>query len=101
MQDLKKLVSRLLREYADKIDAGTCELSMTEAMDIMRILGHEVMSKAQAYRYLNMSRSRFDALVGEGKLPKGKSRVGFKELVWYRDELDIAIKKYKGNKFSS
>lgn len=87
MQALKKLVIKLLRETADKIDAGTCEISESEAMDIMSVLSHQVMSKEDACIYLNISRSRFDDLVREGKLPKGRKRRGFKELVFYKDEL--------------
>ena len=30
------------------------------------------MSKYEAYSYLNISRAKFDNLVKEGKLPKGK-----------------------------
>lgn len=92
MQALKKLITRLLRETADKIETGTCELSDSEAMDIMSVLSHEVMSKEQACSYLNISRSKFDSLVGEGKLPKGRKRRGFKELVFYKNELDTYIK---------
>lgn len=88
MQALKNIVSKLLREAADKIDTGNCELSESEAMDIMGVLSHQVMSKENACRHLNMSRSKFDELVRGGKLPKGRKRVGFKEKVWYRDELD-------------
>lgn len=81
------MISRLLRETADKIDSGTCELSDSEAMDIMSILSHQVMSKEDACIYLNISRSKFDELVREGRLPKGRKRRGFKELVYYKDEL--------------
>lgn len=91
MQALKRLVSKLLRETADKIDSGTCELSDTEAMDIMSVLSHQVMSKEDACLYLNLSRSRFDDLVREGRLPKGRKRRGFKELCYWKDELDRCI----------
>lgn len=91
MQALKKLITKLLRETADKIDSGNCELSESEAMDIMSVLSHQVMSKEDACIYLNLSRSRFDDLVREKKLPKGKKRRGFKELVFYKDELDRAV----------
>lgn len=93
MQALNKLIVKLLRETADKIDTGNCELSESEAMDIMSVLSHRTMSKEDACIYLNLSRSRFDDLVREGKLPKGKKRRGFKELVWYQDELDRYIKR--------
>lgn len=88
MQALKKIITRLLRETADKIDSGNCELSESEAMDIMSVLSHQVMSKEDACVYMNMSRSKFDSLVSERKLPKGRKKRGFKELCWYRDELD-------------
>lgn len=93
MQALKKFLAKLLRETADKIDSGNCELSETEAMDIMRVVAHESMSKEQACRYLNISSSRFGDLIREKKLPKGRKVTGFKELRWYKDELDSCLKR--------
>ena len=90
MNSLRKSVVRLLRDVADKIDVGTSEISATEAMDIISMLTHEPMSKEKACIFLNLSRSRFDDLVREGKLPEGRKRVGFKEKVWFRDELETA-----------
>lgn len=95
---LKRIIVNLLRDTADKIDAGNSELSESEAMDIMSVLSHRVMSKEDACIYLNMSVSNFDKLIREGKLPRGRKRRGFKELVWYQDELDERIKSSK--KFS-
>jgi predicted DNA-binding transcriptional regulator AlpA len=92
MKALAKLITKLLRETADKIDTGNCELSDSEAMEIMSVLSHQAMSKEDACIYLNLSRSRFDDLVREGRLPKGRKRRGFKELRWYKDELDIFVK---------
>jgi len=89
MSSLKKLIVKLLRETADKIDVGNSELTDSEAMEIMSVLSHQVMSKEDACIYMNMSRSKFDDLVREGKLPKGRKRRGFKELVFYKDELDM------------
>ena len=93
MNPLKKLVAKLLRETADKIDGGTCEMTEGEAMQIMSVLSHQSLSKEQACSYLNLSRSRFDDLVREGSLPRGRKRRGFKELVWYQDELDRSLKR--------
>lgn len=89
---LKENIIRLLRETASKIEAGNSELSEQEAMDIMRVLCHQAMSKAQACRYLNLRRAQFDNLVRAGKLPKGRKVVGYNELRWYRDELDEYIR---------
>ena len=87
MSIIKKTISKLLRKIADKIDSDTCELTEEQAMDIMSVIGHEVLSKDEACSYLNISRSKFDGLIREEKLPKGKKRRGFKELFWYKDEL--------------
>lgn len=86
---------KLLRETADKVASGTCEMTESEAMELMAILSHEAMSKEKACSYLNISRSRFDELVREGKLPKGRRRTGHKELDWYKDELDVCVRKIK------
>jgi predicted DNA-binding transcriptional regulator AlpA len=81
------MIAKLLRETADKIDAGTCELSEQEAVEIMSAISHRVLSKEQACEFLNLQRSRFDDLVREGRIPRGRKRRGFKELIWYEDEL--------------
>lgn len=92
MFNFKKLVVKYLREVIQMIENDDCELSDTEAMDIVKVIAHRPMSKEQACNYLNLSRSRFDDLVRERKIPRGKKRVGFKELYWYQDELDFCKK---------
>lgn len=89
---LRKYAVKILREAADKIDAGTCELDEDQVMDIASTIGHQVLSKDEACSHLNLSRSRFDDLVREGKVPKGKKRRGFKELIWYKDELTKVLR---------
>ena len=86
---LKKLLAKLMRETADKIDAGTCEMTESEAMELMNVLSHEALSKEQACSYLNLGRSRFDTLVRMGKLPNGRKVRGRNGLTWYKDELKI------------
>ena len=98
MFDFKKLVVKYLRDAADRINSGECEISENEAMDIMRVIAHEPLSKEKACSYMNMSRSKFDDLVRENKILKGQKRAGFKELVFYRDELDLAVKKMEYGK---
>lgn len=92
---LRKYAVKILREAADKIDAGTCELDEDQVMDIASAIGHQVLSKDEACGYLNLARSRFDDLVREGKIPKGKKRRGFKELIFYKDELEVALRRLK------
>ena len=98
MFNFKKLVVKYLKEAAEKIDSGTSEITESQAIDVLRVIAHEAMSKEQACIYLNLSRSRFDDLVRERKIPRGQKRVGFKELVYYRDELDIAAKRLRDEK---
>jgi predicted DNA-binding transcriptional regulator AlpA len=89
---LKKYAAKILREAADKIDAGTCELDEDQVMEIASTIGHQVLSKDEACSYLNLSRSRFDDLVREEKIPRGRKRRGFKELIWYKDELTEVLR---------
>lgn len=88
MKPLTKAIVKLLRETANKLENNTCEISEDEAMAIINNMTHIALSKEQACSYLNMSRSKFDTYVNEGIIPKGRKRVGFKELVFYKDELD-------------
>ena len=89
---ITKLLVKLMREVADKIETGNCELSDEEQNDLLSVLSHRVLSKEQACEYLNLRRSRFDDLVRLGKIPRGRKRKGFSELVWYEDELKNCIR---------
>lgn len=86
---LVKVFSKLLRDTADKLDAGTCEISEDQAMDVIKMLSHQPLSKDQACTYLNISRSRFDDLVRDGILPQGRKIRGLKEKMWYQDEITL------------
>lgn len=95
------LIRRLLVKTINDIDAGNSELTDEDALKLIDILKefsvkNVFLSKYQAYNYLNISRATFDNYVREGKLPKGKKRQGFKELGWYRKDLDEYIEKSKG-----
>lgn len=75
-------------------------LTEEEAIELVSVIGHytnreEYISKYEACKYLNISRATFDNYVKEGKLPKGKKRIGFKELAWTKKDLDEAVKKLK------
>ena len=86
----------------DNIDAGNSNLTEEEALNAIKILKNYTdktkrLSKYQACQYLNISRAKFDNLVKEGKLPKGKKQQGFKELSWTKRELDEYIKQLNIN----
>ncbi len=94
-ETLKKLVVKLLKEKTHDIEVGNCVLTADEAMSIMSAISHEALSKEQAYRYLNMSRSKFDDKVAKKELPEGRKRLGHKELDWWKDELDTWSGRFK------
>ena len=79
-------------KIVDDIDAGNSYIDENEAIELIGSLKEMVrtdkpMSKYQSYTFLNMSRAKFDNLVREGKIPRGKKVVGFKELQWFEKDL--------------
>ena len=93
---LNIIKNQLLKIISD-IDAGNCDLSLDEEIEVINFINKLSnkecrMSKYEAYSYLNISKAKFDNLVKEGKLPKGKKQQGFKELSWNKKDLDLFIK---------
>lgn len=91
------VIRELLLKIVDDIDTGNSNLSDEESIEVIKSLKKYTrkdtpLSKYQAYTYLNMSRATFDNMVREGKLPKGKKVAGFKELIWYKRDLNKYIK---------
>lgn len=97
MQTLKGSVIKLLETVLHNLKNDNSEMSEQEAMDIISAICHQPMSMDSACSYLNLHSSRFRDLVREGKIPKGRKRKGFKELVWYKDEIDECKNKLKLN----
>lgn len=95
-----KVIKELLLKIVDDIDAGNSNITNEEALELantISILANKDrrMSKYAACQYLNVSRATFDNYVKEGKLPKGKHDIGFKELSWSRRDLDNLINSTK------
>ena len=95
-----KVVARMLRSIADKIDDGSISSNPEETMQVMETIKGFVdkekrLSKYEACRHLNISRATFDNYVREGKLPKGQKQAGFKELSWSYKDLNNAIKRLR------
>ena len=95
-----KIIRNLLLQIIDNIDAGNSNLSEDEAIQTIKYLKEltdkeKRLSKYQACQYLNISRATFDNYIKEGKLPKGKKQLGFKELSWTEKVLDEFIKNNK------
>ena len=97
MEFIRKAVAKYLRELADKFDAGNTNISEEQSMQLLSLLANEELSKDQACSFLIIQRSKFDKLVREEKLPKGRKVRGFKELRWNKKDL----MEYCGNDFTS
>lgn len=90
------VIRNLLQKIIDDIDAGNSNISETDAIEVAKVLSEYTrkdkgISKYSACEYLNISRATFDNYVREGKIPRGKHEIGFKELRWYKKDLDKFI----------
>jgi predicted DNA-binding transcriptional regulator AlpA len=88
----------LLNIVINELDSGHTTLDNDDVEkiidDIKEVLSNnKPLSKYQAYTYLNISRATFDNMVRDGKIPKGQKIEGFKELFWYKYDLDKIINK--------
>ena len=97
-----QVIKRLLLKIVDDIDAGNSEMSENELYEVADLLKRynfrdKYISKYQAFTYLNISRAKFDNLVREGILPRGKKIEGFKELQWSLKEIKEYSKKVATN----
>lgn len=100
IETILKVLSGLLRTLADNIDSGNSNLTENEAIELIDVIKHytdrdELISKYEACRYLNISRATSDNYVRAGKLPKGKKKIGFKELFYSKKELDEYKRQFK------
>lgn len=97
-----QVIKKLLLKIVDDIDAGNSEMSEKELYEVTDLLKRynfrdKYVSKYQAYTYLNIRRAKFDNLVREGVLPRGKKVEGFKELQWSLKEIKEYGKKVATN----
>lgn len=94
-----QLIRTILQKFIDDIDADNTNLSYQQQCDIIRVLSNvdigqdNEMNKMQAADYLGVSRATFDNYVRDGYIPKGKQIGHFKELRWYKSDLDLFLLK--------
>lgn len=94
---LSSIIAKILKELAELLESGNSELSQSELLEVFNTLDQLVnkerpLSKEAASKYLNVSRSQFDNYVKDHKIPQGKKVLGFKELSWTKNQLDLFIK---------
>lgn len=92
-----KIIRNLLQQYIDNIDSGNTNIDFQQQSDIIKILSNvnlgqeNEMNKTQAADYLGVSRATFDNYIKDGFIPKGKKVGNFKELRWYKSDLDLFL----------
>jgi predicted DNA-binding transcriptional regulator AlpA len=92
-----KIIRNILQKFIDDIDANNTHLSCEQQCQILKILSNidigqeNEMSKTQAADYLGIRRATFDNHVRDGFIPKGTQIPGFKELRWYKSDLDLYL----------
>ena len=88
-----ELLKLVLQNTIKNIDCGNSNASDEQCDEIIEAINKltntkNKLSKYQSCKYLNISRATFDNWVREGKLPKGRKEQGFKELFWFKEDLD-------------
>ena len=96
---MMKIIRTILQKWIDDIDANNTNLSYEQQCDLIRImsnvdLGQEnEMNKTQAAEYLGVCRATFDNYVRDEFIPQGRQVGKFKELRWYKSDLDLFLMK--------
>ena len=92
-----QLIKIILQKFIDDIDADNTNLNYEQQCNVIRVLSNvnlgqdNEMNKTQAADYLGVSRATFDNYVRDGLIPKGKQIGKFKELRWYKSDLDLFL----------
>lgn len=92
-----KVIRDILQKFIDDIDADNTHLNYEQQCSILKILSNvdigqdNEMNKTQASEYLGVSRATFDNYVRDGYIPEGKQVGRFKELRWYKSDLDLFL----------
>ena len=93
------ILKKTLLQLVEDIDLGNTNITEEEEVEVIKLIQKlrkdEGMSKYSAYTYLNISRATFDNYVAEGRIPKGQKVIGFKELRWFKKDLDNFINQCK------
>ena len=101
---LEKQIAKILREIADRLDAGTSGLpNEEEAIQVMKNISyltdrHKPLSAYQVCQKLHICRATLDNYIREGKLPKGDKTPGMSSLTWEERVIDDFIAKNKKKK---
>lgn len=89
-------IKRVLEDIIVNIDSGNSSLTEEEAIEVIQSLKlltekDRLISKYTACEMLEIGRATFDNYVREGIIPKGMHEAGFKELRWYKKDIEDRI----------
>ena len=90
-----QLIKTALKQFIDDIDSGNSNISEQQQEELLSLLlqfNQKEYSKIEAANYIGVSRATFDNYINRGWIPKGRKRQGFKELFWYKKDLDKFVK---------
>lgn len=99
MNKLTKTIRDLLVSKIDDMDLGNSNIDEEAAINIIQAIANSTdmtikISKYKFAQLIHISTSTFDNYVREGKIPKGKHEVGFKELFWTMKDVNDFKSKY-------
>ena len=89
-----QLIKTALKQFIDDIDSGNSNITEEQQKELLSLLlqfNQKEYSKIEAADYIGVSRATFDNYINKGLIPKGKKRAGFKELFWYKKDLNKFI----------
>lgn len=89
-----KVIAKIFRDFADKIENGTCGVDAETLTDIANNMIHIKMTAEETCNYLNVSRATLTRMVCDGRVPNPHKDAGGNKY-WYRDEVDNFIAEYK------
>lgn len=88
---MKNLIKKLLQQIVNDLDSGNSNINEKEQLELIYLLqkiGQKELSKTESADYIGVCRATFDNYIQRGLIPKGHKRQGFKELSWYKQDLD-------------
>ena len=90
-----QLIKAAFQQFINDIDSGNSNISeeqQSRILDLLEEINSQEFSKIEAAKYIGVSRATFDNYINKGLIPKGEKRQGFKELFWYKKDLDKFVK---------
>jgi predicted DNA-binding transcriptional regulator AlpA len=97
------VIGEELQKIVDSIKVGNSNVPEEKAISILKAVREltddtSKVSKYQAMRILHVERATFDGYVRDGLLPRGIKEPGFKELFWYKKDIEEFKSRRKNNK---